>query len=67
MSTVKTIEEITAQMAVIRAAIENDGFIPTPDGKNLSEHLYYLRLGVLDGLSMALNGDEEYENIPDVS
>lgn len=55
----QTETEIRNTIAALRAAIEKDGFKPVVDGKNLKEHLYYIRLGGIQHLEDVVRTAEE--------
>lgn len=62
----QTETQIRETISKLRAAIENEGFKPIVDGKNLKEHLYYLRLGAIQHLEDVIKNQDEYEDIPDM-
>jgi hypothetical protein len=56
-----SIEKIQEQITVLRAAMVADAFVPTTDGKNLNEHLYYIRLGAVQYLEWVVKTKKEEE------
>ena len=58
-------KQINEWIATVEAAITKDGFTPSPDGKKLAEHLYYVRIGMLDAFRVALD-EAQPEDIPDI-
>lgn len=55
----KTKEEIEEKIATLEKAMAMDGFVPSPDGRKLQEHLYYRRLGALDYLRWAIDFESD--------
>lgn len=57
----KTEKEISDQIALLREAIEKDGYKPVVDGTHLQEHLFYIRRGAIDFLTWAIESEAEKE------
>lgn len=55
----KTVKEISDQIALLRKAIEKDGYKPVVDGTHLQEHLYYIRRGAIDHLIWVIENEAE--------
>ena len=64
----QTENQIRETIGKLRAAIDADGYKPVVDGKNLKEHLYYIRLGAIQYLEDVVRTQEEIDeaerNIP---
>ena len=64
----QTETEIRETIAKLRAAMDSDGFKPVVDGKNLKEHVYFIRLGAIQYLEDVVRTQEEIDeaeaNIP---
>jgi hypothetical protein len=63
----KTEKEISDQIALLREAIEKEGFKPVVDGTHLQEHLYYIRRGAIDHLTWVIENEVEKEEEADRS
>lgn len=61
----QTETQIRETIKTLRAAIEKDGFKPVVDGKNLAEHLYYIRLGGIQHLEDVIRTQEEIDRAED--
>jgi hypothetical protein len=62
MRKMQTETQIREEIAKLRKAIDADGYKPVTDGKNLKEHLYYLRLGSIQALEDVVGTQEEIDN-----
>ena len=64
----QTETQIRETIGKLRGAIEQDGYKPVVDGKNLAEHLYYIRLGAIQHLEDVIRTQDEIDeaeaNIP---
>ena len=60
----KSEQEIRNEIAILRKAIEDEGFKPVPDGTRLAEHTFHQRMGAILFLEWAL-AEEQYEYIPE--
>lgn len=55
----QTENQIRETIGKLRADIDADGYKPVVDGKNLKEHLYYIRLGAIQHLEDVVRTPEE--------